>query len=382
MATLRKKFNSRYWIACFTDQNGVQRQKSTKELNRARAQKIAEKLESSYRVKLTEAQARKILSEIYEEVRGDKLYHATVRTFLTNWLESKKTETVAGSHKRYTNAVDKLIDFLGNRADGDIAYVDKKDIVTLRDKTATELSPSTANTDLKILRIAFGQAVNDGLRLDNPAKAVKALKIQINPGEPERRPFTVAELQKLFAVLAGEWRGMTLMGLYTGQRLGDIASLHWQMVDFDQMQIKIRTRKTGRIVIIHIAKPLLPYLKEAHKSTQTGPVFPKASQTKIDADGESRRLSAQFHAWLVKAGLVKKRSKENTGRGHSVKRTVSELSFHSLRHTLTTWLKMTGASESVAMDMIGHESSIISNNYTHVDEESKRRSLDRLPDIS
>jgi len=57
MAALRKKFNSRYWIACFTDQNGVQRQKSTKELNRARAQKIAEKLESSYRVQIDPADA-------------------------------------------------------------------------------------------------------------------------------------------------------------------------------------------------------------------------------------------------------------------------------------------------------------------------------------
>jgi hypothetical protein len=51
---------------------------------------------------------------------------------------------------------------------------------------------------------------------------------------------------------------------------------------------------------------------------------------------------AQFYTLLVKAGLAKKRSKKNTGRGHSVKRTVSELTFHSLRHNTTSWLKRAG----------------------------------------
>jgi integrase len=387
MASLRRKPNSRFWIACFTDQNSAQRQVSTKELNRAKAQKIAEKFETTYRIKLTEAQARKVVSDIYEEIRGDKLYHATTRAFLSGWLESKKTETAAGTHKRYENAVDKLLAFLGDRADRDIAYVDKKDLVTLRDTTATGLSPSTANTDLKILRIAFGQAVNDGLRLDNPAKAVKALKSRREPGEPERRPFTEAELKQLFTVLSGEWRGITLTGLYTGQRLGDIALLPWKAVDFEQRCItfhpqKTETAKGRRTVIVPIAEPLLAWLKEANKHAKTGPVFPTASQEKIDSDGESRRQSAQFHALLVKAGLATKRSKKNTGRGHSVKRTVSELSFHSLRHTTTSMLKKAGVPEAVVRDIIGHESALVSRGYTHIDEAAKRRAVQKLPDIS
>jgi len=82
---------------------------STKELHRAKAQKIGEKFEAIYLMKLTEAQARKVVSTIYEEIRGDKLYQATARAFLTKWLESKNPPVIAASsHKRYTNAVDKL----------------------------------------------------------------------------------------------------------------------------------------------------------------------------------------------------------------------------------------------------------------------------------
>jgi hypothetical protein len=144
MASLRKKPNSRYWIACFTDGDGVQ------------------------------------------------LYHATVRKFLTDWLAGKQLEMSPGSHKRYQTAVDKLPAFMGDRAERDIA--------ALRDKTATELSPATANTDQKILRVAFRQVVVDGMRLDNPASAVSTLDDRREPGAPARRPFDEAELRTLLAV--------------------------------------------------------------------------------------------------------------------------------------------------------------------------------------
>ena len=108
MASLRLKPNSRFWIACYTDHNGVQRQCSTKETSRPKAQRIAEKYESAYKIKLTEAQARKVVSDIYEAIHGEVLFHATTRKFLAEWLASKKVETAPGSHKRYTNAVENL----------------------------------------------------------------------------------------------------------------------------------------------------------------------------------------------------------------------------------------------------------------------------------
>ena len=386
MASLRRKPNSKFWIACYTDGNGAQRQVSTKELSRVKAQKIAEKFEATYRLQLTEAQARKVIADIYEEIRGEKLIHAPARDFLANWLESKKAETAVGSHKRYANAVDKLLKFLGPRADQNVAYVDRKDFVALRDKTADELTESTANTDLKILRIAFAQAVKDGFRVDNPAAAVKKLKLRNQAGDAERRPFTKDELKKLFAILTGEWLGICNIGLYTGQRLGDIAALHWKSVNFETGCITFRPQKKDSDegpdpVIVPMADPLLDWMKNAHKERQAGPVFPNANTAKISADGQSRRLSAQFHELLVQAGLAEKRSKKNTGNGHSVRRKVSELSYHSFRHTTNSWLKAAGVPEAVVRDILGHDSVIVSRGYTHVDEETKQKAVAKLPKI-
>jgi integrase len=85
---------------------------------------------------------------------------------------------------------------------------------------------------------------------------------------------------------------------------------------------------------------------------------------------------------LVKAGLVNPRPKDkNSGKGHSVKRTVSELTFHSLRHNTTSWLKRAGVPESVVRNIIGHESAQVSREYTHMDDETKRKAIRNLPDI-
>jgi integrase len=380
MASLWKHPKSQFWTACFTDENGRQLKRSTKLTDRSKAMLMAQKFEMAYRTKLTEAQARKIVSDIYQELHGEQLYHSTARKFLTDWLTGKQPEMSAGSHKRYQNAVDKLLAFLGERADRDIAYVHKRDLTALRDKTAADLSPSTANTDLKILRTAFRQAVIDGMRLDNPAAAVRTLDDRKEPGATERRPFEEKELRKLLGAAKGEWKGLVLAGLYTGQRLGDLASLTGRKVDLAEELIKFRSQKTGRDMVIPIAGPFLDYLKKHKLAEPDGPIFPKAHAEKGEADGESRRLSKEFHALLVAAGLTKARPKDkNSGRGHSVKRTVSELTFHSLRHNTTSWLKRAGVPESVVRDIIGHESELVSREYTHMDDESKRAAIRKLP---
>ena len=155
--------------------------------------------------------------------------------------------------------------------------------------------------------------------------------------------------------------------------------MRWRMVDVKERPITFQTHKTNRTVLIPIAEPFWRYLSGIESRDPNSAVFPNSNQERQDADGESRRLSAQFRDLLAKAHLISARSKKSTGRGRSVRRTTSELSFHSLRHTATSWLKKAGVPESVVMDIIGHESDLISRNYTHVDDGSKRDALERLP---
>ena len=132
---------------------------------------------------------------------------------------------------------------------------------------------------------------------------------------------------------------------------------------------------------IPITASLLKHLEQMPSSDDpAAPLFPNAYPIALSEKGDSR-LSQGFHGILVTAGLAKARSKEETGMGRSRRRKVSEISFHSLRHTATSLLKNAGVSEAVAMDIIGHDSDAISRHYTHIDDKAKRKALAKLPNL-
>ena len=54
---------------------------------------------------------------------------------------------------------------------------------------------------------------------------------------------------------------------------------------------------------------------------------------------------------------------------------------YGLRHTATSMLKNAGVPEAVAMDIIGHDSEVISRHYTHIESNAKRAALRKLPDL-
>lgn len=378
MASVRRKPNSRYWIACYKDAEGRPRQRSTKETSRDKALTIAKKFERAYAIKLTEAQARKILGEIYEEVRGEQLIHSTVVDFVRRWLDSKKPPMMTQSAwHRYKNAADKFLSFLGDNAKSDIAYISRTKIHEFVVSVSNKHSPSTANTDLKILSGAFRAAVGEGLRLDNPCNGVARLP---RSSRGIRRPFTVDEVKVLLGVADDEWLGIILFGLYTGQRLGDIVGLTWSQLE-ERARLKLVTSKTGRAVVVPLVAPVQRYLSTRQVGRPGDFLFPRAAAAKAQAEGNTRRLSATFFALLVKSGLAAPRSKKSTGRGHSTSRKTSELSFHSLRHTTTSWLKRANVADGLAMDIVGHDTLEASGQYTHFDEPSKRAALEALPQV-
>ena len=76
MASIRKLPNSKFWITCYTDATGKQRQRRTKETDRKAAFSRANEYETAYRKK-TEHQARRVISDIYEEIHGSPLGSAS-----------------------------------------------------------------------------------------------------------------------------------------------------------------------------------------------------------------------------------------------------------------------------------------------------------------
>jgi integrase len=378
MASVHRHPNSRFWYCTIGIPGRGQLQRTTKQTDRRKAIEFAQKLENAARGNaLTEIQARKILAEIYT-IRnpGETLPGSKARDFFKSWVANKIRETAPTTGDKYARAIDSFIESLGNRAEIDISAITSRDIVKFRDQLATRLSASTANLALKIVRMALKDATADCLVTANVAIGVRPVKSAEE--NAQRRPFTLPEIKRLLRAAHGEWRGLILFGLYTGQRLGDIARLTWQNIDLARSELALVTRKTKRRVQIPIAVPLQSFLLQMPVGDNPKqPLFSKAfAQKRIST------LSNQFYAIMADAGLVEARTHGSGGKGRSSPRVFNELSFHALRHTATSLMKNAGVSPAIVQDIIGHESPAISAHYTRIEESTKRGAVDSMPDVT
>lgn len=381
MASLRKFPASRFWFACFTLPDGRRVQRSTKETTRKLAQGKADQWEMLSQERAKARQSHKVIADIYKAAHKKELPDATTGAFLTGWLKRRKGEIAPASYSTYANRIKHFQGWLADYAQRPLAEMETRHFIAYRDALAERLSATSCNQGTKILRVVFEDARRDGFIAENPAKDCGMLK-KVEGGSA-RRPFTVPELKSVLAVADAEWRSMMFFGLYTGQRLGDIARLTWASVDLQSQEIQLRTSKTGRVVRIPICKPLLDHIESLPAGDDPkAPLHPRAASL---ATVNGSTLSRQFGEMLASAGLAVKKTheaRETEAKGRKARRAASEISFHSLRHTATSMMKNAGISPAVVMDIIGHDSAEMSTHYTHIESDAKRKALDSLPDIS
>jgi integrase len=378
MASLTKKPHSKYWFACFRDLNGRQCRRSTGETSEKKAREIARHYELVAQKKLKPHKARETLSELYRQVYGETLPAASVRQFIKDWLAIKENETSPATYATYQKSTAKFLTFLGTDAERDIAEIRQTHVSSFRNSLAKKVAPGTANFDLKCIRMLFRAARRDGYIVEDPAEFVRSVKRDNGSG---RRPFRVEEIQTLLSIADSEWQSLIKFGLYTGQRLSDIASLNWSNLDTEKNQIRLVTRKTGKTMLLPIAAPLRSHISSLKGSDDPkAPVHPKAFAT-LQRQGRAGGLSNQFADLLADAGLREASDHSGKDKGRNTKRAKNELSFHCLRHTAVTLLKDAGIPEAVVMELVGHDSKQMSAHYTHVGQEALEKAAAALPEV-
>lgn len=196
-----------------------------------------------------------------------------------------------------------------------------------------------------------------------------------------KRGFNIEEVKAILDVADDEWRSMVLFGLYTGQRLSDIASLRWSNIDLRRGEMRLVTRKTGKTMILPIAARLRRLLESMLATDDpSAPIHPRACAI-LERQGKTANLSNQFANLLVRAGLRQKKDHKGHGKGRGVRREIEQLSFHSLRRTATTMLHQAGVPAAVAQAMIGHDSEAIHEQYVSVGLEALEQAAASLPEL-
>src|SRR5215475_1193955 len=210
--------------------------------------------------KLSVDAAREVIaqgvSDVFTAANIESMPSASIKSWCETWTEAKAIETEESTHARYKRVIERFTGFLGEaKSKRDLSTLQASDIARFRDREAKELSRSTVNLSLKVLRICLGEAVRQGLLTNSQAVRVKFLK---STAESKRRAFTLSEIKRILKTCEHdqEWRGLVLFGLYLGQRLGDLAKLTWRAVDLEGGTVAFRTRKTGRRMVLPLVQPL------------------------------------------------------------------------------------------------------------------------------
>jgi integrase len=227
----------------------------------------------------------------------------------------------------------------------------------------------------------FRAARRDGVLSEDPAEFVASVRSPKNSRTPSKRPFSIPQLRAVLSVADPEWRSLVLFGLYTGQRLGDIARLRWSNIDLNRDELRLVTAKTSKSMIIPLASPLRRHIEKMPSSDdpQT-PLHPRACAT-VDVQGRSGTLSRQFGELLAQAGLREKQPHRSQGKTREGARTSTALSFHSLRRTATTLLHEAGIPQAVAQALIGHDSAAMHEVYISVGREALVKAAAALPEL-
>ena len=380
MASLRKRDESKFWFACLTLPNGRRVQRSTKETDRKKAQQIADKWETVTRAHVTARQTQRVIADLYRNITGNLIEFPTAREYFEKWVEDKRPETKKSTHVFYRAKARRFLNWLGSRADEQITLIEREDIKKYREFEMKRVSWRSARHAIKFLRMVFKSAKEDGkYHEENPANGVKIAE----QDGVRRRGLKIPEIRRILEAAGDEWKSLIYFGLYTGQRLGDLARLTWQYVDLNRDEIRFVSRKTGRAMIIPIAPPLRAQIEKLPAGDDPHQPLHPCAFASVQKSGEVNTLSRQFYELLANAGLLPQKDHQRleTAPGRDGRRRMSQISFHSLRHTATSLMKNAGISASVVMDIIGHDSELMSAHYTHVDEDTKRAALSKMPAI-
>lgn len=206
-------------------------------------------------------------------------------------------------------------------------------------------SPATVNRYMASLSMVFSYVVKEcGWIPVNPMVRVSKLK----ESRGRERILSKEECDQLLISCEKSKNALLLpivvLAITTGMRQGEILNLNWSDVDLEKGILFLRDTKNGRSRSVPVVGAAIGFLKDLfeHRNLHVPFVFPSKKRF--------GRITIR-KAWeeaLSRCGI-------------------SDLRFHDLRHTFCTYAAKAGASNLQLRAAMGHQTSQMTDRYTHLD---------------
>jgi integrase len=243
------------------------------------------------------------------------------------------TQLRPNTKKTYLIAMDAL-------ADGDAVMVSdirKRHVLQMRDRRAD--TPGMANLIVAMFSILLRFAADRDYVPYNAATGVKRLRV----GEHRRWPEDAIEHAP--DALAEPFRRAMLLGLYSGQRIGDCAKMRWD--DYDRGVLRVEQEKTG-------ARLWIPCHPDLQRELASWPKLATTILTRADGTPWTGRTLSRAFSWeLTKHPMLE------------------GLVFHGLRKSAAARLAEAGCSVHEIAAITGHASLQEVERYTREADQRK-----------
>lgn len=381
MAWLFKQIESDNWWIGYRF-NGRQYRRTTGTSDRDKAERELAKLNSIYHAN----RAGSLTEEFFRLLTQRPGVQITLLKALDDWLHDCRNLD-EGTLERYRNVRKSFVEYTKADDHGPLLRDISRETIAgfLRHKRG-ETSVATTKLYRRVLAGFYTYAADNDLVQSKPIPSVKSLKLIQADSNGERRCFTLDELKTIYGFAPDDfWRYMIIMGFYCAQRMGDLITLVWGGADFESNMIRLLADKQNRTVKVPmhptVRNMLLALRDKAGAVKPSDPIWPEQA-AKYEAQGAGPFSNQFYDEMLLPAGLVPKRThhakKDRTGRA----RQMNSVSFHCLRHTFVSLLKISGASQAVAKELAGHASDAVSDLYTHVPEAALTKAIAKLPEVT
>lgn len=295
-------------------------------------------------------------AEYAGENAANGCYKGKISEWMTSWMENELLGSVKiSSYQTYTNLLKKhLLPALGELK---LAAVTPGIVREWIDEMENAgLACSTVKGAYRLFAAAMKAAWEDGKILTNPCRKIR---IQRSENE-EQRVLTRGEQELLKESASGVRELPALLSLYTGMRLGEVCALKWADVDWEQGTIAVKRtvqrvrRGTKTTLMIGTPKSLrsrrvIPapafLLKQLHEMRENGSgeyIFSSSGDP-----AEPRTIQRRFKRFVEKLGIT-------------------NVHFHTLRHSFATRLLELGVDIKTVSVLLGHGSAKITLDcYAH-----------------
>ena len=173
----------------------------------------------------------------------------------------------------------------------DVKAIGRREIVELRDALAMANGTGAANGFISTASVLFGWAVDQGWIVHSPVHRVKRL-----PGG-HLPAWSSEQADVALSSLPEHMRRIVILGLYTGQRRGDLAALEWSA--YDGAALRITQQKTGTRIVLAVHGDLKAELDAWRPADASGPILINGRGKPWTANG----MSVMMSRWLREKGL-------------------------------------------------------------------------------